>query len=310
VIEVERLTKYYGQTRAIHDLTFRIESGHVAGFLGLNGAGKTTALKVLAGFLLPTAGAVRIDGVDLLASPEAVRGAIGYLPERPPLYPEMTIDGYLNWVARLRGLDKATAARRTGEVAERCDLTHRIHDPIGTLSLGYRKRVGIAQAIVHDPKLVILDEPISGLDPVQIVEMRGLVRGLRGDHTVLVSSHILSEVEETCDQLLLLGDGELRANGTEAELMGRVQQTLDYHLIVAGDTEAAQRAVAACPVVAAVKTTETGPRTRLSVTLNEDSPDQVAAAVVGAGLGLRLLEPDRNELEDVFVQLLGKEGAA
>jgi len=311
VIEVQGLTKYYGETRAIHDLSFRIEQGQIAGFLGLNGAGKSTALKVLAGFLLPTAGTVKVDGVDLLASPEALRASIGYLPEDPPLYDEMTVSGYLTWLGKLRGMSTAAVAARVTEVADLTALADKLNQVIGTLSLGYRKRVGIAQAIIHDPKLVILDEPISGLDPVQIVEMRKLVRALGGKHTILISSHILSEVEETCDQLLMLGDGELIAQGTEGELLGRASTGTEWAVTVAGDGADALQTLAGLDVVEDVR----GPKAaiagaRFELTLTGDHPDTVAAALVGAGCALRRLEPTENPLENMFLDLLGTGGAS
>ena len=191
MIEVDGLTKYYGDIRAISDLTFSIEKGQIAGFLGLNGAGKSTALKVLAGFLLPTAGSVRVDGIDVVAEPEKVRQRIGFLPEEPPLYKEMTVSDFLTYLGKLRGMGSTEVTARLPSVLDRTGLAQHGDRVIDTLSLGYRKRVGIAQAIIHDPSLVILDEPVSGLDPLQRVEMRKLVRGLGGDHTVLISSHNL-----------------------------------------------------------------------------------------------------------------------
>ena len=306
MIEVSALTKYYGQTRAIYDLSFEIETGQIVGFLGLNGAGKTTALKILAGSLLPTSGTVRIDGVDLIARPDALRSRIGYLPEKPPLYDEMTVRAYLEYLGRLRGRDGGSVRQRVEEVAVQTALTDRLDETIGTLSLGFRKRVGIAQAIVHDPLLVILDEPISGLDPVQIVEMRHLIRDLSGKHTVLISSHILSEVEETCDLLLMLHDGELIGSGSEQELLGRTEQPLDFEVQIVGEVEAAGALLAALPLVATVKLGKAeGQAQTFSVTLTEDRPDSLAKALIDGGFGLRGLQPDHNPLEDVFLSMIG-----
>jgi ABC-2 type transport system ATP-binding protein len=308
MIEVSALTKYYGQTRAIYDLSFTIETGQIVGFLGLNGAGKTTALKILAGYLLPTSGTVKIEGVDLIANPDTLRSRIGYLPEKPPLYDEMTVQAYLNYLGRLRGTDGATMKRRVNEVAELTGLQGWLDASIGTLSLGFRKRVGIAQAIIHDPALVILDEPISGLDPVQIVEMRHLIRDLAGKHTVLISSHILTEVEETCDLLLMLNDGELIASGSEQELLGRTKQPLDFELLIVGDIEGAGALLAEMPLVTQVTPGRAEADTRLfSITLSEDAPEQVAKALIDGGFGLRRLQPDHNPLEDVFLSMIGGE---
>lgn len=311
MIEVRGLTKYYGATRAIYDLDFTIDDGAVVGFLGLNGAGKSTALKILAGSMLPTAGTVRVDGVDLLAEPEQLRARIGYLPEVPPLHDEMTVHGYLTWLARLRKVPAGRVAERVAQVAERCALTDRLHQTIGTLSLGYRRRVGIAQAIVHDPRLVILDEPISGLDPAQIVEMRALVRSLRGEHTVLVSSHILIEVEETCDCIILFKDGELRAQGTEVELLAMTAPDADYEVRFVGDAAEALAAALGCAVVATASITrDDGGSGLLAARLTEDRPEALAAALFNAGLGVRGLQPAAPQLEGAFLNLLGKGGVA
>ncbi len=311
MIEVSGLTKYYGHTRAIYDLSFRIESGQIAGFLGLNGAGKTTALKILAGYLLPTSGTVRIDGKDLIAEPGALRSRIGFLPENPPLYPEMTVRGYLEYLGRLRGRSAGWLEPRIAEVLEMTALTDRADHAIETLSLGFRKRVGIAQAIVHDPALVILDEPISGLDPVQIVEMRHLIRSLGGKHTILISSHILTEVEETCDHVLMLDEGELIAQGSEEELLERIGSTLAWDVTVVGDREAAANTLAALPCVDDVRPgRQDGDVHSFALMLREETPEAVASALVHAGFGLRRLEPDRNPLEGAFLRLTGKGGAA
>jgi ABC-2 type transport system ATP-binding protein len=314
MIEVEGLTKYYGPLRAIHDLGFSIASGQIVGFLGLNGAGKSTALKILAGFLLPTSGSVRIEGTDLVAAPEQLRARIGFLPEDPPLYPEMSVRDYLLWLGRLRGMPEAKLKERVPAVIERTALADRQHDPIGTLSLGYRKRAGIAQAIVHDPALVILDEPISGLDPVQIVEMRKLVRSLAGQHTVLISSHILTEVEETCDRLLMLHQGELVAQGSETELVDRFERSHAYEIWIKGDGERAQALLAGlAPVAQADLGRQEEGLALLRVALRADEPELLAQALVQAGFGVRRLIPGRNQLEDAFLAMAGasqKTGAA
>src|SRR5579863_2134913 len=218
MIQVNGLTKYYGEHAAIHDLSFTIERGEVIGFLGLNGAGKTTTLKVLGCVLLPTSGRVTIDGFDVVRDPHEIRKRIGFLPDSPPLYEEMTVGDYLAFVARLRGVPADQARKRVEEVEERTATREVDGDVIGSLSHGYRQRVGVAQALVHNPALVILDEPSSGLDPRQIIEMRALIRQLKGNHTILVSSHILSELSQICDRLLVIDGGQIVAQGTEDEL--------------------------------------------------------------------------------------------
>jgi ABC-2 type transport system ATP-binding protein len=230
MIEVQGLTKYYGRIRAIQDLTFSIPRGDTVGFLGLNGAGKSTALKILAGFMLPTAGSVRIDGHDVVSNPLRVRSRIGFLPERPPLYDEMTVQEFLRYVGRLRGMSSGAVKDRIPTVMNRTGIGDHADRLVETLSLGYRKRLGIAQAIIHEPDLVILDEPWSGLDPLQRRHMRSLLRGLQGDHTVLIASHNLPEVGETCDRLLVLREGLLVADGTPDELeerLGESTSTID-----------------------------------------------------------------------------------
>ena len=311
MIEVVGLTKYYGERRAIADLNFTIEQGHIAGFLGLNGAGKSTALKVLAGFLLPTSGTVRVDGIDIVAEPEAVRSRIGFLPEEPPLYKEMQVSAFLRYLGRLRGMERSALESRLPTVLARTGLTDRKDDIIGSLSLGYHKRVGIAQAIIHDPTLVILDEPVSGLDPLQRVEMRKLVAALRGDHTVLISSHNLNEIEETTDKLLILRDGELVAEGTEDEIHARLGSGDRLEVDVRGDATAAIALLSGLPVVRNVRLVggaASGGELALRLA-GEDlklEAEAVASALVSGGFGLQRLQPGRNELEELFLKITGK----
>lgn len=310
MIEVSGLTKYYGSSRAIYDLNFRIEEGQIVGFLGLNGAGKSTALKILAGDLLPTSGSARVDGVDIVTEPEAVRPRIGFLPEKPPLYDEMTVGAFLTWLGRLRGMSGDAARQRLPVVLELCGLEGRAGQTIGTLSLGFRKRVGIAQAIFHEPALVILDEPISGLDPVQIVEMRNLIRALAGNHTVLISSHILSEVAETCDLLLILRDGELVHMGSEAEIDALAKGSPLIEVTLRGDLKSAQvlldsheRVLAAAHLGSPAADVHD-----FSLTLADpDDREVIAAAIVNAGLGLRRLEGAVTDLEAAFLAISGDE---
>ena len=224
MIEIRDLYKYYGDRRAVGPLSATIEKGEIVGLLGLNGAGKTTTLRILACDLLPTSGTVRVGGLDVVDVPHEVRRRIGYLPDTPPVYLEMTVDEYLTFAAKLRGVTGADVEKRVDEALELTEVGSERDRPIGALSHGYRQRVGIAQAIVHKPEFVVLDEPISGLDPVQIVEMRDLVRSLGGEHTVVVSSHNLQELEELCDASAILDKGKLISAMSMSELTGQLAE--------------------------------------------------------------------------------------
>ncbi len=218
MISVENLTKYYGEFRALDDLTFDIEDGHVYGFLGPNGAGKTTTMNIITGCLSPTAGCVRIDGIDIFNEPKKAKRLIGYLPEQPPLYLSESAEEYLRFVGEAKGLKGRTLSQSVDDAIERTGLSNVRHRRISTLSKGYRQRVGIAQALMGNPKVIILDEPTVGLDPIQIVEIRDLIKSLGESHTVLLSSHILSEVQTICEKVLIISKGKLIAFDTPETL--------------------------------------------------------------------------------------------
>src|SRR5689334_184473 len=218
MIRASNLSKFYGSKRALAQVSFEIADGETVGFLGLNGAGKTTALRILACDLRPSSGTIEVGGVDAVASPHEVRKRIGFLPENPPLYTDMAVADYLRFAGEIRGMTASEIKKRLPEVLEIADLNEVQDDKINTLSHGFRQRVGVAQAIVHNPKFLILDEPTRGLDPVQIVEMRNLIHDLKQNHTVLISSHILTEISQTCDRLIILGKGKMLGAGSEGEL--------------------------------------------------------------------------------------------
>jgi len=223
MIKVEGLTKRYARNVAVDDISFEVQKGQIVGFLGPNGAGKTTTMRVLTCFLPPTAGTANVAGYDVIEKPMEVKRRIGYLPETPPLYPEMDVGEYLAFAGRLKGLSGADLNRRIDEVSGRCNVADVKHKLIAKLSKGYRQRVGLAQAIIHNPDVLILDEPTSGLDPKQTVDTRDLIRSLAGDHTIILSTHILPEVEATCEQVLIINRGKLVATDSVHNLTRRLR---------------------------------------------------------------------------------------
>jgi len=226
MIDVKELCKNYDDVMALSGVTFSIAAGEVIGLLGPNGAGKTTLMKILTGFLHPSSGTASVGGFDVLSDTEKVQEMIGYLPENAPIYPELTVQSYLKMIAELRNIPKNKQRDRIGEAAIAVGLVDRLTKPIGTLSKGYRQRVGLAQAILHQPKMLILDEPTNGLDPTQIVEVRRLIRSLSKNSTIMVSTHILSEVEATCDRALIVIRGELKADAKLSEMAATAQALL------------------------------------------------------------------------------------
>ena len=304
MIEVKGLTKYYGEHAAIHDLNFAIDRGEVIGFLGLNGAGKTTTLKILGCVLLPTAGEVTVDGIDIARDPHAVRRRIGFLPDTPPLYSEMTVGRYLTFAAELRGVPSSEAARAVAEAEEKT-ATREVHDQlISSLSHGYRQRVGVAQALVHKPKLLILDEPTSGLDPVQIVEMRATIKILRGEHTILLSSHILSEISQTCDRLLVIQNGEIVAQGSEQDLATQLGGGGTIEIEVFG---AASRAIEVARTVSGIgECTIIREGDGVALLSLQGAPDlrpKLARALIGNGIDLLRIDKGAARLESIFLKL-------
>jgi len=320
MIQVQNLAKFYGSARALGPVTFDIEDGECVGFLGLNGAGKTTALRILACDLRPSAGAVRVTGIDALSSPHEVRKHVGFLPETPPLYHDMTVSDFLGFAGRIRGMSTADVRRRVPEVAHTTGLEEVRDQAIGTLSHGFRQRVGVAQAIIHEPKLLILDEPTRGLDPVQIVEMRKMITTLKSAHTILVSSHVLTEISKTCDRLLVLGDGSIVGAGTESELSASLLES--RHVVIAvrpsgepyrdGASAAGSTAVAAIrecidKVAAVTEVEHTGAHDGalvFEVTASEDVRAEVNRALVEAGHDVIHLDRVERQLENIFLQLV------
>ncbi|MDE2803765.1 MAG: ABC transporter ATP-binding protein [Gemmatimonadota bacterium] len=330
MVHLSDVTKYYGKKRALGPVSFEIERGDTVGFLGLNGVGKTTLLKILACGLRPSSGTVTIDGLDILEEPHEVRKRVGYLPELPPVYGDMTVGDYLHFAGRIRGLAPEAVARRVPEVEEYARIIE-VHDmPARNLSQGYRQRVGVAQAIIHDPDLLILDEPTHDLDPVQIMEMRGMIRALKDSHTILISSHILPEISQTCDRLLILNDGEIVASGTEAELGDTLLRSRGMVVTVrpagtagAGEdadaeadaqpaVDALDRVIRSVPGVTGVRLPDRPARAVAAtgaLTIRVDGEADVRApvcrALVEAGHDVVGLTRAERELERVFVELVG-----
>ncbi|MBZ5591848.1 MAG: ABC transporter ATP-binding protein [Acidobacteriia bacterium] len=315
MIKVEGLTKRYARTLAVDDISFEVEKGQIVGFLGPNGAGKTTTMRVLTCFLPPTAGSAQIAGFDVLEQPLEVKKRIGYLPETPPLYPDMEVGEYLSFVGRLKGLSSADVPKRVNEVCDRCAISDVRMKLIGKLSKGYRQRVGLAQAILHNPDVLVLDEPTSGLDPKQIIETRELIRSLAGDHTIILSTHILSEVEHSCERVIIINQGKLVAQDTVTNLTNRLrgsEQVALEILCVNGalnHAEVRQRLEQVVGVSHVVLKDTKDNRCSFEVESLQGRSirAELARAVVGAGWDLNELRPVGLSLEDIFLQLTAAE---
>lgn len=298
LVQVEGLYRYYGGHCAVHDLNFQVPRGEILGFLGPNGAGKSTTMQMLSGNLAPSAGRIRIDGIDILDNPRAAKTRIGYLPEQPPVYPELTVDEYLTYCARLNRVPRGELADARAEAKRRCGLADTGHRLIGNLSKGYQQRVGIAQAIIHNPALVILDEPTVGLDPIQIREIRSLIAELGREHSVILSSHILPEVQAICSSVQVIHQGRLVYSGRMSELNARGGDRLVVGAARLPDREALGR-------IAGVQAVEIldPQHARLSHDGREDFAAQVATLAVEEHWGLTELRPEERTLEQVFVDL-------
>lgn len=309
MIKVTGLTKYYGGTKALGPVSFEIADGEAVGFLGLNGAGKTTVLRMLACDLRPSSGSIVMGGIDVVDAPAKIRARIGFLPENPPLYSEMRVREYLRFLGELRGMNDASIDKRIADVLGLVDLANKAEHTIGELSHGQKQRVGVAQAILHNPEFVILDEPTRGLDPLQIIEMRSLVHELKQKHTVLISSHILNEISQTCDRLLVLGKGHVIGSGTEAELSSKESDVRQVTVGVRISDE--QRAhvgklLSDVPgVTATAEPYKQGTAWMFGLSTDRDVRAELARAIVSAGHDMVKLDNARGELESTFVRLVG-----
>jgi ABC-2 type transport system ATP-binding protein len=312
VIEVQHLTKRYGPTTAVDDVSFRVERGEVLGFLGPNGAGKTTTMRVLTGYMPPSEGKAIVAGYDVFSQPIEAKRRTGYLPETPPLYPEMTVEDYLAFVARIKGVPRADRKARIRTVMERTRIADMARRHCSKLSKGYRQRVGLAQAIMHNPDVLILDEPTAGLDPKQINETRQLIKELGGDHTVILSTHILPEVSQTCHRVVIINKGRVVAVDTPENLTSRLRgsETMFVQVDAAGgDALAALQAVPGVTRVAPADTRGVVTSFEVSSETGRDVRRELAAAIVNQGWGLLELRPLRMSLEEIFLHLTTEEVA-
>ncbi|MBN3889679.1 MAG: ABC transporter ATP-binding protein [Nostoc sp.] len=316
MIEVEHLSKIYGSTPAITDVTFSVEPGEILGLLGPNGAGKTTTMRILAGYLPATNGNARIAGYDVHENSLAVRQRIGYLPETPPLYPDMTVEGFLHFVARIKGVPAGDRPNKVTAAIERCNLEDKRRVIIRKLSKGYRQRVGIAQAIVHDPPAIILDEPTVGLDPRQIIEVRNLIKSLAGTHTIILSTHILPEVSMTCSRVAIINRGKVVATNTPENLMTQLTGGSGYELEIEGEAALAKQVlqkVAGVSLIESIPTAgghqpqENRAYLRVISQPGKEPGKDIATTLVRAGFGLHELRRVNATLEDVFLQLTTEE---
>jgi ABC-2 type transport system ATP-binding protein len=312
MIKVEGLTKRYARTVAVDNISFEVEKGGIVGFLGPNGAGKTTTMRVLTCFLPPTSGSASVAGFDVLEHPLEVKKRIGYLPETPPLYPEMEVQEYLTFVGRLKGISSSDVAKRVDEVCERCAVADVRTKLIGKLSKGYRQRVGLAQAIIHNPEVLVLDEPTSGLDPKQIIETRELIRSLAGDHTIILSTHILSEIEHSCDKVIIISQGKLVATDTVANLTNRLRGSeavaLDVEVALPeADVRSRLEQVAGVSRVMYKESRDGRHIFEVESLQGRSVRADLARAVVNAGWNLNELRAIGLSLETIFLQLTASE---
>ena len=306
LLRVERLSKYYGANAAVRELSFELARGEVLGLLGLNGAGKTTILRILAADLSPTSGRVLLHGQELDPMDPALRGRVGYLPEISPIYPEMSARSYLRYLARLRGVARAELSEQTEQALDRFGLLDVAQAPAGTLSFGFRKRLGLAQASVHGPELLLLDEPVAGLDPVQIAQVRQKIREMAREHAVIISSHILSEIHQTCDRILVLVQGKLVAQGSEEELRSSSRAS-SLRVELRCTPERASELLRALQGLREIRVVgDSRGRVELELSCEVDLREELARRVVAAGVGLLGMQAAQGELEDLFLELTGQ----
>ncbi len=310
MIEVQHITKRYGRFTAVDDVSFRVERGEILGFLGPNGAGKTTTMRILTGYMPPTEGRATVAGFDVFTHPVEAKLRTGYLPETPPLYPDMTVREYLDFVARIKGVPAKERKERVTTTMQRTRIDDVAAKHCSKLSKGYRQRVGLAQAIIHNPEVLILDEPTAGLDPKQIMETRDLIRSLAGDHTIVLSTHILPEVAQTCQRVVIINKGHVVAVDTPEGLTGRLKgaETMYVHIDAGGEDAAALlQQIPGVTRVAAADQRAVTDAFEIESARGSDIRRDIARAVVTRGWGLLELRPMRMSLEEIFLQVTTEE---
>jgi ABC-2 type transport system ATP-binding protein len=312
LIVAERLTKVYPGKRAIEDVSFEVRAGEIVGFLGPNGAGKTTTMRILTCFQPATEGTARVAGFDVFEQADEVKRRIGYMPESPPIYPDMRVREYLDFVARVKGVPRGEMRTRIADTIERCGLGEVQHRITGKLSKGFRQRVGLAQALLHAPPILILDEPTSGLDPKQVVEVRRLIRQLAGDHTIILSTHILPEVSMTCERVIVINRGRIVLSAELRDLTshGTDRETLQVELAVDRDVAADLRKVPGVNEVEPMPSRDGLRRYRVSCKREEGVRPRLAKAVVDRGWNLVEMRVEETSLEEIYLKVVSSEGAA
>ena len=312
MIQVKHLTKRYGPVTAVDDVSFNVERGEILGFLGPNGAGKTTTMRVLTGYMPPSDGTAIVAGYDVLEQPIEAKRRIGYLPETPPLYPDMTVREYLRFVARIKGVPRRDIKARVGEIMQKTHVADMADRHCGKLSKGYRQRVGIAQALIHNPDVLVLDEPTAGLDPKQIIETRQLIKGLAGDHTIILSTHILPEVGQTCQRVVIINKGKVVAVDTPDNLTARLRGSETMYLQVDAPGANAADVLGRVPGVTRVAIADTKQQVigfEVDSEAGHDVRRELAASVVGHGWGLLEMRPLRMSLEEIFLHVTTEDAA-
>ncbi len=301
MIEVSNLTKNYGERTAIHNLNFKIEKGDVVGLLGPNGAGKSTTMKIITGFMSPSSGVVQVGGFDVFENPLEVKKIIGYLPETPPLYLDMSVEDYLHYVAELNQVQPDQIKKNIERALVKTQLLSVRHRLIRNLSKGFKQRVGIAQALVSNPEVLVLDEPTVGLDPKQVAEIRELIKELRGSHTIILSTHILSEVQATCNKVIIIHQGKIVAQDS----IDQIEKMNQGHIVLTVKTRTVKNLKSVFVAISGVKNVHCADELTYDIEITDDSDltDLIAAEVLKSGAGLVELTRSKNQLEDVFLRL-------